>query len=277
MQIDPSIFKAYDIRGIVGKTLARDVARLIGLSFGSAAAELGEKTVVVGRDGRLSGPDLISGLVEGLRAAGLDVIDIGLVATPMVYFATNIEIDGVRPTSGIMVTGSHNPPDYNGFKMVLAGNAIYGEQIQALRQRIEAGQFSSGAGTYKEVDVRQKYLDRIIGDIKLSRPMKIALDAGNGVAGAFVGDLFRGLGCEVTELFCDVDGNFPNHHPDPAHIENLQDLMKTLRETDCELGLAFDGDGDRLGVVTKGGQVIFPDRQLMLFAEEILSRNPGAR
>ncbi|WP_018311237.1 phosphomannomutase/phosphoglucomutase [Cupriavidus sp. UYPR2.512] len=277
MQIDPSIFKAYDIRGIVGKTLTRDVARLIGLSFGSAAAELGEKTVVVGRDGRLSGPDLISGLVEGLRAAGLDVIDIGLVATPMVYFATNIEIDGVRPTSGIMVTGSHNPPDYNGFKMVLAGKAIYGEQIQALRQRIEAAQFSSGAGTYKQVDVRQKYLDRIISDVKLARPMKIALDAGNGVAGAFVGDLFRGLGCEVTELFCDVDGNFPNHHPDPAHIENLQDLMKALRETDCELGLAFDGDGDRLGVVTKGGQVIFPDRQLMLFAEEILSRNPGAQ
>ncbi|MCY1485169.1 Phosphomannomutase/phosphoglucomutase [compost metagenome] len=274
---DPSIFKAYDIRGIVDKTLTRDIAHQIGHSFGSAAAELGEKTVAVGRDGRLSGPDLISGLVEGLRAAGLDVIDIGLVATPMVYFATNIEIDGVRPTSGIMVTGSHNPPDYNGFKMVLAGKAIYGEQIQALRQRIESGQFSSGAGTYKQVDVRQKYLDRIISDVKLARPMKVALDAGNGVAGAFVGDLFRGLGCEVTELFCDVDGNFPNHHPDPAHIENLQDLMKALRETDCELGLAFDGDGDRLGVVTKDGQVIFPDRQLMLFAEEILSRNPGAQ
>ncbi|MEM5427362.1 phosphomannomutase/phosphoglucomutase [Cupriavidus oxalaticus] len=277
MPIDSSIFKAYDIRGIVGTTLTRDVARQIGHSFGSAAAKLGEKTVVVGRDGRLSGPDLIAGLVEGLRAAGLDVIDLGMVATPMVYFATNTELDGVRPTSGIMVTGSHNPPDYNGFKMVLAGQAIYGEQIQALRQRIEAGNFSSGAGTYKQVDVRQKYLDRITSDVKLARPMKIALDAGNGVAGAFVGDLFRGLGCEVTELFCEVDGNFPNHHPDPAHIENLQDLMKTLRETDCELGLAFDGDGDRLGVVTKDGQVIFPDRQLMLFAEEILARNPGAQ
>ncbi|MCY1212456.1 Phosphomannomutase/phosphoglucomutase [compost metagenome] len=277
MQIDPSIFKAYDIRGIVGKTLTREVARQIGLSFGSAAVELGEKSIVVGRDGRLSGPDLIAGLVEGLRAAGLNVLDLGMVATPMVYFGTNVELDGVRATSGIMVTGSHNPPDYNGFKMVLAGQAIYGEQIQALRQRIEAGSFTSGAGTYKQVDVRQKYLDRILSDVKLARPMKIALDAGNGVAGAFVGDLFRGLGCEATELFCDVDGNFPNHHPDPAHIENLQDLMKTLRETDCELGLAFDGDGDRLGVVTKDGQVIFPDRQLMLFAEEILSRNPGAQ
>ncbi|WP_342051798.1 MULTISPECIES: phosphomannomutase/phosphoglucomutase [unclassified Cupriavidus] len=277
MQIDPSIFKAYDIRGIVGKTLTVEVARQIGLSFGSAAVELGEKTVVVGRDGRLSGPDLLGGLVEGLRAAGVDVIDLGMVATPIVYFGTNIEIDGRRATSGIMVTGSHNPPDYNGFKMVLAGKAIYGEQIQALRQRIEAGNFTKGGGSYKLVDIRQQYLDRILGDVKLARPMKIALDAGNGVAGAFVGDLFRGLGCEVVELFCDVDGNFPNHHPDPAHVENLQDLMRALRETDCELGLAFDGDGDRLGVVTKDGQVIFPDRQLMLFAEEILSRNPGAQ
>ncbi|WP_011296930.1 phosphomannomutase/phosphoglucomutase [Cupriavidus necator] len=277
MQIDPSIFKAYDIRGIVGKTLTRDVARLIGLSFGSAAAEAGEKAVVVGRDGRLSGPDLIGGLVDGLRATGMDVIDLGMVATPMVYFGTNIELDGVKATSGIMVTGSHNPPDYNGFKMVLAGKAIYGEQIQGLRQRIEAGNFANGAGAYRQCDVRQQYLDRITSDVKLARPMKIALDAGNGVAGAFVGDLFRGLGCEVTELFCDVDGNFPNHHPDPAHVENLQDLMKCLHETDCELGLAFDGDGDRLGVVTKDGQVIFPDRQLMLFAEEILARNPGAQ
>ncbi|SOY82770.1 phosphomannomutase [Cupriavidus taiwanensis] len=277
MRLDPSIFKAYDIRGIVGKTLTRDVARQIGLSFGSAAAEAGEKAVVVGRDGRLSGPDLVSGLIEGLRASGMDVIDLGMVATPMVYFATNIELDGVAATSGIMVTGSHNPPDYNGFKMVLAGKAIYGEHIKALHQRIEAGAFASGAGAYREVDVRHKYLDRILSDVKLSRPMKIALDAGNGVAGAFVGDLFRGLGCEVTELFCEVDGNFPNHHPDPAHVENLQDLMRCLRETDCELGLAFDGDGDRLGVVTKDGQVIFPDRQLMLFAEEILSRNPGAQ
>ncbi|CAG9177823.1 phosphomannomutase/phosphoglucomutase [Cupriavidus respiraculi] len=277
MQIDPSIFKAYDIRGIVGKTLTRDVARAIGLSFGSAAAEAGETAVVVGRDGRLSGPDLLGGLVEGLRQAGMDVIDLGMVATPMVYFGTNVELAGRRATSGIMVTGSHNPPDYNGFKMVLAGKAIYGEQIQALRQRIAEGKFASGQGAYQQVDVRQQYLDRIIGDIKLARPMKIALDAGNGVAGAFVGDLFRGLGCEVTELFCDVDGNFPNHHPDPAHVENLQDLMRCLRETDCELGLAFDGDGDRLGVVTKDGQVIFPDRQLMLFAQEILSRNPGEK
>jgi phosphomannomutase/phosphoglucomutase len=212
------------------------VARFIGLSFGSAAAEQGERAVVVGRDGRLSGPDLLGGLVEGLRAAGLDVIDLGMVATPMVYFGTNIELDGRRAASGIMVTGSHNPPDYNGFKMVLGGKAIYGEQIQALRQRIEAGNFAKGAGGYKLVDVRQQYLDRIVGDVKLARPMKIALDAGNGVAGAFVGDLFRALGCEVVELFCDVDGHFPNHHPDPAHVENLQDLIQCLRDTDCELG-----------------------------------------
>ncbi|AOY98908.1 phosphomannomutase/phosphoglucomutase [Cupriavidus sp. USMAHM13] len=275
MQLDPTIFKAYDIRGIVGKTLTREVARAVGLAFGSTAVEKGERAVVVGRDGRLSGPDLLGGLVEGLRAAGLDVIDLGMVATPMVYFGTYVELDGQRATSGIMVTGSHNPPDYNGLKMVLAGEAIYGDAIQGLRQRIEAGTFTSGAGGYRQIDIRRQYIDRILADVKLARPMKIALDAGNGVAGAFVGELFRGLGCEVTELFCEVDGSFPNHHPDPAHVENLQDLMRSLRETDCELGLAFDGDGDRLGVVTKDGQVIFPDRQLMLFAEEILARNPG--
>ncbi len=275
MQLDASIFKAYDIRGIIGKTLDRGIARLIGQSFGSAMRELGERTAVVGRDGRLSGPDLVAGLIEGLRATGVDVIDLGMVATPMVYFGANVELDGRRATSAIMVTGSHNPPDYNGFKMVLAGQAIYGEQIQSLRQRIEAGKFADGAGSYAQVDIAQQYLDRITGDVKLARPMKIAVDAGNGVAGAFAPALFRELGCEVTELFCEVDGTFPNHHPDPAHVENLEDLIRTLQETDCEIGLAFDGDGDRLGVVTKDGQVIFPDRQLMLFAAEVLSRNPG--
>lgn len=277
MQLDASIFKAYDIRGIVGKTLDRDVARLIGQSFGSAMRALGEQTAVVGRDGRLSGPDLLGGLVEGLRATGVDVIDLGMVATPMVYFGANVELDGRRATSAIVVTGSHNPPDYNGFKMVLAGQAIYGEQIQALRERIARGDFASGAGSYAQIDIAQQYLDRISSDVKLARPMKIAVDAGNGVAGAFAPALFRALGCEVTELFCEVDGTFPNHHPDPAHLENLDDLIRTLRETDCEIGLAFDGDGDRLGVVTKDGQVIFPDRQLMLFAQEVLSRHPGER
>ena len=266
-QLNPTIFKAYDIRGIVEKTVDAETARLIGRAFGSAARAKGESAVVIGRDGRLSGPNLLAALADGLRARGVDVIDLGLVATPMVYFGTNIELAGRRATSGVMVTGSHNPPDYNGFKMVLAGQAIYGEQIQALRTRIEQGDFTEGAGDYVQVDIRQQYIDRIISDVKVSRPMKIAVDCGNGVAGAFAPELFRAMGCEVTELFCEVDGHFPNHHPDPAHVENLQDLVRTLQTTDCELGLAFDGDGDRLGVVTKDGQVIFPDRQLMLFAQ----------
>ncbi|NDI86227.1 phosphomannomutase/phosphoglucomutase [Undibacterium crateris] len=271
--LSASIFKAYDIRGIIGKTLDADVAYLIGQSFGSAAIAKGEKTVVIGRDGRLSGPDLITALAKGLQATGVDVIDLGVVVTPMVYFGTNV----LGATSGIMVTGSHNPPDYNGFKMVLAGEAIYGDAIQALYQRILNKDFVSGQGQYHTHDIKATYLERILSDVKLARPLKIAVDCGNGVAGAFAADLYRGMGCEVIELFCEVDGTFPNHHPDPAHPENLQDLIHCLQTTDAEIGLAFDGDGDRLGVVTKDGQIIYPDRQLMLFAEDVLTRNPGAQ
>lgn len=271
--LSQSIFKAYDIRGIVGKTLDTSVARLIGQAFGSAVRAKGESIVVIGRDGRLSGPELANALAAGLQSTGVDVIDLGMVATPLVYFATNV----LEAKSGIMVTGSHNPPDYNGFKMVLAGEAIYGDAIQALYQTIVHGQFASGDGRYRTHDIRDAYLQRISSDVKIARPMKIAVDCGNGVAGAFAGDLYRAMGCDIIELFCDVDGTFPNHHPDPAHPENLQDLIRCLRETDAELGLAFDGDGDRLGVVTKDGQIIYPDRQLMLFAEEVLSRNPGAQ
>ncbi|HWV63457.1 MAG TPA: phosphomannomutase/phosphoglucomutase [Oxalicibacterium sp.] len=265
------IFKAYDIRGIVGKTLDAGIARDIGRAFGSAVRAKGETTVVIGRDGRLSGPELTAALAEGLQAAGVDVIDLGVVATPVLYFGTH-ELDAC---SGIMVTGSHNPPDYNGFKMVLAGEAIYGDAIQALHQAIVDGKLTEGKGSYRTHDIRDAYLKRITGDVKLARPMKVAVDCGNGVAGAFAGDLYRALGCEVIELFCDVDGNFPNHHPDPAHPENLQDLIKCLQETDAEIGLAFDGDGDRLGVVTKDGQIIYPDRQLMLFVKDVLTRHPG--
>jgi phosphomannomutase/phosphoglucomutase len=271
--LSPSIFKAYDIRGIIGKTLDAEVARLIGQAFGSAALAKGEKTVVIGRDGRLSGPELIAALAQGLQATGVDVIDLGVVVTPMVYFGTHV----LGAASGIMVTGSHNPPDYNGFKMVLAGEAIYGEAIQALYQRILHQEFVAGSGSYRTYDIKAEYLQRIIGDVKLARPLKIAVDCGNGVAGAFAADLYRGMGCEVTELFCEVDGTFPNHHPDPAHPENLQDLIRCLQNGDAEIGLAFDGDGDRLGVVTKDGQIIYPDRQLMLFAEDVLTRNPGAQ
>jgi phosphomannomutase/phosphoglucomutase len=271
MNLSSSIFKAYDIRGIVGQTLSPEVARQIGQAFGSAALAKGQSSVVIGRDGRLSGPELAAALAAGLQSVGIDVIDLGVVATPMVYFGTHV----LGTQSGVMVTGSHNPPDYNGFKMVLAGEAIHGETIQGLYQAIVKNAFVAGAGSYRTHDIRNEYLQRIIGDAKLARPMKIAVDCGNGVAGAFAADLYRGLGCEVTELFCEVDGTFPNHHPDPAHPENLQDLIRCLQQTDNEIGLAFDGDGDRLGVVTKDGQIIYPDRQLMLFAADVLTRHPG--
>ena len=271
--LSPSIFKAYDIRGIIGKTLDEDIAHLIGQAFGTAALAKGESTVVIGRDGRLSGPALTAALAKGLQSTGVNVIDLGIVATPMVYFGTHI----LGAASGIMVTGSHNPPDYNGFKMVLAGEAIYGEAILALYQCIIERSFKFGAGSYRTHDIKAAYLERIVGDVKLARPIKIAIDCGNGVAGAFAGEMYRAMGCEVTELFCEVDGSFPNHHPDPAHPENLQDLIRCLQHGDAEIGLAFDGDGDRLGVVTKDGQIIYPDRQLMLFAEDVLTRNPGAQ
>jgi len=271
LPLSPSIFKAYDIRGIVGQTLDIGIARQIGQAFGTAARIKGERTVVIGRDGRLSGPELAQALASGLQRAGVDVIDLGVVATPMLYFATHV----LDAQSGIMVTGSHNPPDYNGFKMVLGGEAIYGDAIQALYHAIVKGDFAQGNGSLRRHDIKQAYMERIASDVKLARPMKIAIDCGNGVAGAFAGDLYRALGCEVTELFCEVDGRFPNHHPDPAHPENLQDLIGCLRAGEAEIGLAFDGDGDRLGVVTKDGQIIYPDRQLMLFAQDVLQRHPG--
>ncbi|MFN6184088.1 MAG: phosphomannomutase/phosphoglucomutase [Burkholderiales bacterium] len=267
-----SIFKAYDIRGVVDKTLTLDAVRQIGQAIATLARERGDRQAVVGRDGRLSGPGLLAALAQGLQAGGLDVIDLGEVTTPMVYFA----VHELQTGTGVMVTGSHNPPEYNGLKMVVGNEAIYGATIQALRQRIESGALAQGTGSYRQEKIAERYLQRIVGDIQLARPMKLAIDCGNGVPGAYAPALFRALGCEVTELFCEVDGRFPNHHPDPAQLENLQDLMRCLRETDNELGFAFDGDGDRLGVVTKDGKVIFPDRQMMLFARDVLSRQPGA-
>ncbi|NIM41779.1 MAG: phosphomannomutase/phosphoglucomutase [Hydrogenophaga sp.] len=271
MQVSASIFKAYDVRGIVPSTLDERVAEALGLAFGTVARRQGERTVAVGRDGRLSGPALSEALIRGLVAAGIDVIDVGMVTTPMLYFAA-----ATLCNSGIQVTGSHNPKDYNGFKMVMGGRAIYGEDIQALRQLIESdgGERAEG-GRVRHVNVAGPYRDRIVGDVKLARPMKVVVDCGNGVAGASAPALFRALGCEVIELFSEVDGNFPNHHPDPSKPENLRDVIRTLAETDAELGLAFDGDGDRLGIVTKGGNNIYPDRQMVLFAQDVLTRVPG--
>lgn len=272
MQINPSIFKAYDIRGVVPSTIHEAMAEALGKAFGMAALAEGEKAVAVGRDGRLSGPSLSAALMRGLAATGIDVIDVGMVTTPMLYFAAS-----TLAGSGIQVTGSHNPKDYNGFKMVLAGRAIYGEEIQALRRVIAGDKWvlPSQGGSIRQVDVGTAYRDRIVSGIKLERPLKIVVDSGNGIAGASAPAIFRALGCEVTELFSEVDGNFPNHHPDPSKPENLQDLIKALQSGDAELGLAFDGDGDRLGIVTKDGQNIYPDRQMMLFARDVLSRVPG--
>jgi len=271
MQVSASIFKAYDIRGVVPSTLDPSLAQALGRAFGTQARAMGERTVAVGRDGRLSGPSLSQALIQGLVEAGVEVIDVGMVTTPMLYFAAS-----TLCASGIQVTGSHNPKDYNGFKMVLGGRAIYGEDIQALRRTMEAESWTLvPGGSVRTVDVWPAYRDRIVGDVRLGRAMKVAVDCGNGVAGATAPSLLRALGCEVIELFSEVDGDFPNHHPDPSKPENLRDLMRCLAETDAELGLAFDGDGDRLGIVTKDGQNIFPDRQMILFAQDVLSRVPG--
>ncbi len=271
--IAPEIFKAYDIRGIVGQSLTAEAVRAIGHAIGSEARERGLNTIAVGRDGRLSGPELAGALAEGINQAGVDVVDIGCVPTPVTYFAA-FELG---TESCVSVTGSHNPPDYNGLKMVLGGQTLFGDLIQDLRRRIESDRLADGRGKLRHADVRQAYLQRIVSDVKLARPMKIVVDCGNGVAGGFAPELFRRMGCEVVELFCEVDGNFPNHHPDPSKPENLNDVIRALKETDAELGLAFDGDGDRLGVVTKDGEIIYPDRQLMLFAADVLTRNPGAQ
>jgi phosphomannomutase/phosphoglucomutase len=246
--------------------------RAVGRAVGSLALERGRDTLVVGRDGRLSGPELSAALAEGIRATGANVVDVGMVATPMTYFAAH----HLDTQCSVMVTGSHNPPDYNGLKMVVAGDTLSGDDIQALKKRIESGAVRAGAGTYRAHDIGTAYLDRIVNDVHLARPMRIAVDCGNGVAGAFAPLLFRRLGCEVTEMFCEVDGTFPNHHPDPSRPENLADLIARVRADRLELGFAFDGDGDRLGVVTKDGHIIYADRQLMLFAADVLERVPGA-
>ena len=270
MQVTPSIFKAYDIRGTTPTTLNEAVAEAVGLAFGTQALALGERTVAVGRDGRLSGPALAAGLMRGLAAAGVEVIDIGLATTPMLYFAAH-----TLCSSGIQVTGSHNPRDDNGFKMVLAGRAIHGDEIQALRRRVETEDYVQGSGRIAAMDIVPEYAARIVGDCRLARPLKIVVDSGNGIAGASAPGILRGLGCEVIDIYSRVDGDFPNHHPDPSKLENLDDLIRIVHATEADLGLAFDGDGDRLGVVTRDGQVIYPDRQLMLFAADILQRNPG--
>jgi phosphomannomutase / phosphoglucomutase len=271
--ISEGIFKAYDIRGIVATVLTEPTVERIGNALGQLARERGSNRCAVGRDGRLSSPMLAQAVIRGLRGAGIDVLDIGLATTPMLYLAAH-ELTG---GTGIQITGSHNPPEYNGMKMMVAGTTLYGDDIQRLRTGAEAAAVGAAArGQFEQREIFDLYQKRVVADIKLTRPISIALDAGNGVAGAFAPKLFRALGCQVTELFCEVDGNFPNHHPDPAHPENLEDLIHAVAKGNAELGFAFDGDGDRLGVVTKDGQIIWPDRQLMLFAKDVLASRPGS-
>lgn len=271
--LDPTIFKAYDIRGIVDKGLTLDAARQIGLVFGTEARRKGIDAVCVGRDGRLSGPRLVEALCEGLSRAGVDVYDLGMVPTPVVYFASVFFETG----TSIAVTGSHNPPEYNGFKMMMAGATLSGDAIQDLRRRIEEKDWveAETPGRIESRDALTPYVERIVGQIRPKRALRVALDAGNGVAGPTALRLFDALGFAVEPLFCDVDGNFPNHHPDPSKPENLEALKRAVTTGEAEIGLAFDGDGDRLGVVTKSGEVIYPDRLAMLYARDILSRHAG--
>jgi len=272
VSVPAEIFRTYDIRGIVGRTLTPAIVREIGRALGALGRERGAPGFALGRDGRLSGPELSAALTEGLLSAGADVIDIGMAPTPVAYFAAHHLSCG----SCVAITGSHNPPDYNGLKMVIAGGTLWGEDVQELRRSIETGKLSKGSGKRSTANVLDAYVERIAGDVRLARPFRIAVDCGNGVAGMLAPRLYRRLGCEVEELYCEVDGRFPNHHPDPSQPKNLRELIEKLKTGKSELGLAFDGDGDRLGLVAKDGEIIYPDRQLMLLAKDVLSRNPGA-
>ena len=272
MTITKDIFRAYDIRGVVENALTPDAVQQIGQAFATEALSQGQKTVVIGRDGRLSSPELAQRLSQGLRAGGCDVIDIGMVPTPVLYYATH----KLKTGTGIMVTGSHNPPQYNGLKMLIAGNTLYGDGIKALYHMIVEGRVNSGEGTHSEQDIVPEYLDTIVNDIKLDKPLNIAVDCGNGVAGVLATELFTRLGCNVTELFCDVDGNFPNHHPDPSKPENLLDMQNVMKENALDIGLAFDGDGDRVGILDDKQNILWADRQMMLYAADVLKRKPGA-
>ncbi len=273
MNVPSEIFRTYDIRGVVGRTLTPAIVRDIGRAVGSLARGRGAPTFAVGHDGRLSGPELSDSLMEGMVAAGADAIDIGMAPTPVAYFAAHHLGCG----SCVAVTGSHNPPDYNGLKIVVGGNTLYGDDIQEIRKRIESENFLTGKGKRSAADVLDAYVERITSDVKLARKMRVAIDCGNGVAGMLAPKLYRRLGCEVEELYCEVDGRFPNHHPDPSQPKNLVELIQRLKSGTSELGIAFDGDGDRLGLVTNDGEIIFADRQLMLLAKDVLSRNPGAQ
>lgn len=271
-EIPASIFRAYDIRGVVDETLTEDGVTAIGSALGSEAQDCGQQNVIIAHDGRASSPKLSAAMAKGLQESGCNVIDIGMVPTPVLYFATNF----LDTSSGVMVTGSHNPPEYNGLKMVIDGETLSGDRIKRLQERIRKGDYLTGSGTLESRDLVPDYVGTVIDDVQLGSPLKVVVDCGNGVAGKLAPVLLRTLGCEVVELYCDVDGNFPNHHPDPSKPENLKDLINSVKQEEANLGIAFDGDGDRLGVIDSAGNIIWPDRQMMVFAADVLSRQPGA-
>tara|TARA_R110000868_G_scaffold380784_1_gene646912 strand:+ start:85403 stop:86800 length:1398 start_codon:yes stop_codon:yes gene_type:complete len=271
--VNPKIFRAYDIRGIADDdNLHENAVYTIGVAIGSEALSRGEKTIITGRDGRLSSPALGAALIQGFLDAGCDVVNIGIVATPLVYFASNV----LEPNSGVMLTGSHNPGNYNGIKIVLGGTTLAEDDIQKLYHRIQNNDVKKGNGSLSEYNIIPEYVEYVSNNITLSRPLKIVIDCGNGAAGVVAPELYRAMGCDVTELFTEVDGHFPNHHPDPSRLENVTAIIEKVKEIGADIGLAFDGDADRLGVITSEGEMIFPDRQVMVFAKEILSRHPGA-
>lgn len=270
--MNTNIFRQYDIRGFVKEDLTPDVVELLGRGFGSWVRDEGGKNIALGRDGRTTGPGLRDAFAKGVQSTGVDVIDIGMVPTPTLYFA----LYHLNSDAAVQITGSHNPPEFNGFKMMMGKTTVFGEMIQDLRKRIEAGQFHSGSGDFKEVDILPAYIDEIAGGIELKRPIKVALDSGNGVAGLAAPQLFHRLGCEPIELFSNVDGNFPNHHPDPTVPENLKDLEKAVAQESLELGIAFDGDADRIGVIDDKGEILWGDRLLALYARYMLKEHPGA-
>ena len=273
MQVDSSIFKAYDIRGVVDKTLTEDVARAVGRVLGSLAVEANVSAFCVGRDGRLSGERLMNALVEGIASTGMKVLDVGAVPTPVLYYATKYFNCG----TGVAVTGSHNPPEWNGLKMMVAGITLFADAIQDIRRRVEAQDWIEATvpGGVEKVDAVTPYIEKALAGIKIGRRLKVAADAGSGIAGPVMLQLLSKLPVDVVPLFCEPDGRFPFHHPDPSKPKNLEDLIKTVKTEDCDYGFALDGDGDRLGVVTKQGEIIFPDRLMMLFAEDILKHHPG--
>ena len=273
MELNDNIFRANDIRGIAFEDLTEEVVFALGKALGTESINRKQDDFIIGRDGRISSPQLFEWVSEGVLSTGCNVTDIGLVPSPVFYHST-FNLDS---SSGAVITGSHNPADYNGFKILFNNNSTSSEEIQSIKKRVKEQDFLSGKGNIESLDVVGSYVEEVISNIKLKCPLNISIDCGNGAAGVVAEKIYRGLGCKVEGLFCDLDGEFPNHHPDPSKPENVEDLIKSVTKNNSDIGLAFDGDADRLGVVSPSGEMIFPDMQMILFSEHILKKNPNSR